>query len=74
MYLIYKENGKSFKVMLKTSHDECKHLIVYSGLSRDDVNVVELHDCFSCNELITYEALGLCPPGKNYEILQHLFV
>lgn len=28
-----------------------------------DVDVVELHDCFSINELITYEALGLCPPG-----------
>lgn len=29
-----------------------------------DVDVVELHDCFSVNELITYEALGLCPPGQ----------
>ncbi|KAJ8927771.1 hypothetical protein NQ314_019775 [Rhamnusium bicolor] len=28
-----------------------------------DVQVVELHDCFSANELITYETLGLCPPG-----------
>jgi sterol carrier protein 2 len=26
--------------------------------------VVELHDCFSANELITYEALGLCPVGQ----------
>ncbi|CAG2058946.1 unnamed protein product, partial [Timema podura] len=30
----------------------------------EDVHVVELHDCFSANELITYEALGLCEPGK----------
>ena len=30
----------------------------------EDVDVVELHDCFSANELITYEALGLCPIGK----------
>jgi len=35
-----------------------------TGLSAKDVQVVELHDCFSANELITYEALGLCPPGK----------
>lgn len=34
-----------------------------------DVNVVELHDCFSANELITYEALGLCPPGKAGELI-----
>ncbi len=35
-----------------------------SGLGPEDVDVVELHDCFSCNELVTYEALGLCPEGK----------
>ncbi|XP_053394747.1 sterol carrier protein 2-like isoform X3 [Mercenaria mercenaria] len=40
-----------------------------AGLNRDDVQVVELHDCFSCNELITYEALGLCPPGKAGEMV-----
>jgi sterol carrier protein 2 len=35
-----------------------------SGIGPEQVDVVELHDCFSCNELITYEALGLCPEGK----------
>ncbi len=35
-----------------------------SGLGPENVDVVELHDCFSCNELITYEALGLCEEGK----------
>ena len=29
----------------------------------EDVDVVELHDCFTANELISYEALGLCPEG-----------
>ncbi len=40
-----------------------------SGLGPEDVDVVELHDCFSCNELITYEALGLCPEGKGGEFV-----
>jgi acetyl-CoA acetyltransferase len=31
-----------------------------SGLGPADVDVVELHDCFSANEMITYEGLGLC--------------
>ncbi|MCH6563352.1 MAG: lipid-transfer protein [Myxococcales bacterium] len=35
-----------------------------SGLGPENVDVVELHDCFSCNEMITYEALRLCPEGK----------
>ncbi|XP_054012603.1 sterol carrier protein 2-like [Hylaeus anthracinus] len=34
-----------------------------------DVNVVELHDCFSTNELITYEALGLCLPGQGGKLV-----
>jgi len=40
-----------------------------SGLGPDDVDVIELHDCFSTNELITYEALGLCAEGKGGELI-----
>jgi acetyl-CoA acetyltransferase len=35
-----------------------------AGLGPDDVQVVELHDCFTANELLTYEAIGLCPEGE----------
>lgn len=35
-----------------------------SGLRPSDIDVIELHDCFSANELLTYEALGLCPEGQ----------
>src|SRR5206468_2279907 len=34
-----------------------------AGIGPEDVDVVELHDCFAHNELISYEALGLCPAG-----------
>ncbi len=34
-----------------------------TGIGPDEVDVVELHDCFTANELISYEALGLTPPG-----------
>ncbi len=40
-----------------------------SGVGPENVDVVELHDCFSCNELVTYEALGLCPEGKAGEFV-----
>ena len=32
--------------------------------------MVELHDCFSCNELITYEALGLCSEGEGGKLVE----
>ncbi|PJI42334.1 lipid-transfer protein [Ferrovibrio sp.] len=35
-----------------------------AGIGPQDVDVVELHDCFAQNELITYEALGLCGIGE----------
>jgi acetyl-CoA acetyltransferase len=35
-----------------------------SGLGPEDVQVIELHDCFTPNELITYEGLGLCGEGE----------
>ena len=47
---------------------------VHLGYSPKDVDVVELHDCFSANELITYEALGLCEPGRNGLAPQTLFM
>jgi sterol carrier protein 2 len=35
-----------------------------AGVGPEDVDVIELHDCFTANELITYEALGLCAEGE----------
>jgi acetyl-CoA acetyltransferase len=35
----------------------------------EDVDVIELHDCFSANELITYEALGLAEEGHGHELV-----
>jgi len=40
-----------------------------SGLGPEDVDVVELHDCFSVNEVITYEALRLCGEGQGGELV-----
>ncbi len=35
-----------------------------AGIGPGDIKVAELHDCFAQNELISYEALGLCPRGE----------
>ncbi len=41
-----------------------------AGVSIDDVDVIELHDCFSANELITYEALGMAEVGHGHELVE----
>jgi acetyl-CoA acyltransferase len=40
-----------------------------AGVGPEEVDVIELHDCFSANELITYEALGLAEEGKGHELV-----
>lgn len=40
-----------------------KQVYEQASLGPEDVQVVELHDCFTANELLTYEAIGLCPEG-----------
>ena len=42
-----------------------------SGLGADDFQVIELHDCFSANELLLYEALGLCGEGEAHKLLDN---
>jgi sterol carrier protein 2 len=53
--------------MAKAAADE-----VYrdAGLGPKDVQVIELHDCFTPNELITYEALGLCKEGEAGRLIE----
>jgi acetyl-CoA acetyltransferase len=43
--------------------DAAKEVYEKSGVGPEDVDVIELHDCFTANELLTYEALGLCAEG-----------
>ena len=46
------------------SKEAAKNVYHQAGVDVQDVDVVELHDCFAHNELITYEALGLCKEGE----------
>jgi acetyl-CoA acetyltransferase len=46
------------------SADAARQVYEAAGVGPEDVDVVELHDCFSTNELISYEALGLTPEGE----------
>ncbi len=43
--------------------EAAKKVYAKAGVGPEDVQVVELHDCFTANELLTYEALGLTGEG-----------
>jgi acetyl-CoA acetyltransferase len=40
-----------------------------AGVGPKDIDVIELHDCFAQNELLTYEALGLCGEGEGPKLV-----
>ncbi len=46
-----------------------KQVYESSGLGPNDIQVIELHDCFTPNELITYEGLGLCGEGESGKLI-----
>ncbi|MCB0218562.1 MAG: lipid-transfer protein [Chrysiogenetes bacterium] len=64
------------------SENDCRYLAGYgmtaaaaksvyeqSGYGPENVDVCELHDCFSANELITYEGLGLAEEGTAHKLI-----
>jgi acetyl-CoA acetyltransferase len=78
--------GQAMVTDLRSSFDEsadCIKIVGYdmsreaarrayeeAQVSPEDVQVVELHDCFSANELITYEALGFAPEGEGHKLVE----
>ncbi|MGW1376371.1 lipid-transfer protein [Streptomyces sp. NPDC002446] len=51
------------------SRAAARQVYAASGLGIEDVDVIELHDCFSVNELLTYEALGMCADGESGKLV-----
>jgi acetyl-CoA acetyltransferase len=65
------EEGSSIKIVgADMSKGAAEKAYEEAGLGPDEVDVVELHDCFSANELITYEALGLAGEGEGHLLVE----
>ncbi len=52
------------------ARDTSQRLYEQTGIGPEDVDVVELHDCFTANELVTYEAIGLAPEGGAEQFIE----
>ncbi|KAI1851757.1 hypothetical protein JX265_010991 [Neoarthrinium moseri] len=48
-----------------------KTAMAEAGVKPSEFQVCELHDCFSANEMITIDALGLCEKGKAHEMVRN---
>ncbi|KAB1268763.1 Non-specific lipid-transfer protein, partial [Camelus dromedarius] len=65
----FEENSVIKMVGFDMSKEAARKCYEKSGLKPSDIDVIELHDCFSTNELLTYEALGLCPEGQGGKLV-----
>lgn len=52
------------------THRAATAALAEAGVSAASIKLVELHDCFSTNEMVTLDGLGLCPPGKAHEMVR----
>jgi acetyl-CoA acetyltransferase len=57
-------------VGLDMSRTAAQRAYAEASIVAADVDVCELHDCFSANELITYEALGFAPVGEGHRLVE----
>jgi acetyl-CoA acetyltransferase len=52
------------------AREAANELYEKAGVGAEEVDVVELHDCFTANELLTYEAIGLCGEGEAEKFIE----
>jgi len=60
----FKDDSMIKMVGFDMAREAAKKVYEKAGIGPEDVDVVELHDCFTTNEILTYEALGLCKEGE----------
>ncbi|MFF5262770.1 beta-ketoacyl synthase N-terminal-like domain-containing protein [Actinomadura viridis] len=62
--------GSSIQVVgFGCSQRAARRAMEEAGVGIEEVDVIELHDCFSANELITYEALGMAAVGEGHKLV-----
>jgi acetyl-CoA C-acetyltransferase len=56
---------------LTAARAAAKQAYEMAGVSAKDIDVAEVHDCFTIAELMAYEDLGFASPGKGTELIRH---
>lgn len=51
------------------TRNAARQIYEQAGIGPEDLDVIELHDCFTSNEVITYEGLGLCGDGEAEKLI-----
>ncbi len=63
--------GRNSLTGLKCAEEAAKEAFEMAGLGPQDVNVAEVHDCFTIAEMMAYEDLGFAKPGEGKFLIRN---
>lgn len=64
-------NNKNSKYILPWTRQACVDAYCRAGLTVNDIDVFETHDCFTSSEFIAISAFGITEPGKECEAIEN---
>lgn len=63
-------SGRKLLTGLLSAQDAAKQAYKMAGVGPDDIDVAEVHDCFTISEILAYEDLGFAKPGEGYRLIE----
>ncbi len=64
-------HGRKSLTEMAATKQAAKQAFMESGIQKKDINVIEVHDCFTINEIIGLEDLGFCDKGKGGQFAEN---
>ena len=63
--------GRDLFSGLTVAQEAARQAYKMAGISAADIDVAEVHDCFTIAEMMAYEDLGFAPPGQGKELIKN---
>ena len=62
--------GRQSLTGLQCAQEAAKQAYKMAGVKPQDIDVAEVHDCFTISEILAYEDLGFAKPGEGAALLE----
>jgi acetyl-CoA C-acetyltransferase len=62
--------GRESLTGLRCAQEAAKQAYKMAGIGPQDINVAEVHDCFTVSEILAYEDLGFAKPGEGAGLIE----
>jgi len=63
-------SGRELLTGLRCAKEAAKQAYEMAGIGPGDIDVAEVHDCFTISEILAYEDLGFAKPGQGARLIE----